>query len=139
MALLNQMVLPSAIGVELKLMSIALDAVQALSVAEAEETMAPAEEAGLATDEPLPADRDEGAETETAPSTFRTLGNLRPTPCARSAAHTNPRTTYKRFLVGRFIPSSLFVPSGRGFPTKDCAIHYGLCNPKSARGARLSS
>jgi hypothetical protein len=75
----------------LKLISIALDAVHALSngypVGYAVDTVSSADEAAL------PAGEDsEGVETETALSTLRTRGNLRPTPCIRSAAETRPTT-----------------------------------------------
>jgi hypothetical protein len=86
MALLNQMKLPSAIGVELKLDSIELNPVHAFSVAAAD--WIPTDEASLPTE-----DWDEGVATETVLSIFRTLGNLRPTPCTRRAIQTNPSTT----------------------------------------------
>jgi len=86
MALLNQMKLPPAIGVALKLDSIELDPVHALSVEAAD--WISTDEASLPTE-----DWDEGAPTETALSIFRTLGNLRPTPWTRSAIQINPSTT----------------------------------------------
>jgi len=86
MALLNQMKLPSAIAVELKLDSIEFDPVHAFSVAAAD--WISADEATVPTE-----DWDEGGATETELSIFRTLGSLRPTPCTRSAMQTNPSTT----------------------------------------------
>jgi len=86
MALLNQMKLPSAIAVELKLDSIEFNPVHAFSVEAAD--WIPTDEASRPIE-----DWDEGGATETALSMFRTLGNLRPTPCTRSAIQTTPSTT----------------------------------------------
>jgi len=72
MALLNQMKLPSAIGVELKLDSIELNEVHAFWLALAADTVAPADAAGLSTKDE---DEDEDTAPETAVSIFRTLGS----------------------------------------------------------------
>src|SRR5881628_2908554 len=88
MALLNQMKLPSAIAVELKLDLIELNPVHAFSVTKAADVVAPGDAASLPTD-----DGDETVAPETAVSIFRTLGNLRPTPCTSSAIQTDPSTT----------------------------------------------
>jgi hypothetical protein len=75
-ALLNQMVLPSEIGVELKLVSISLEAVHAPSVTlaeDAEDTVAAAGAAGLSTD-----DADVSAALETERRALRTFGSRSP-------------------------------------------------------------
>jgi len=73
-ALLNQMEFPSAIGAALKLDSIELNPVHALSVTSAEDTVAPEDAAWLPTDDGDD-DGDENDAPETAVSIFRTLGS----------------------------------------------------------------
>ena len=80
-ALLNQMKLPSAIGVALKLDSIEFNAVHDLSVRSTEDTVATADAASLPTDDGDDRDDDgdddgdENDALETAVSIFRTLGS----------------------------------------------------------------
>src|SRR6266536_5110378 len=88
MALLNQMKLPSAIAVELKLDSIELNPVHTLSVTKAADVVAPADAAWLPSDE-----GDETVAPETAVRARMIPGSLRPTPCTRSAAQTTASTT----------------------------------------------
>jgi hypothetical protein len=79
------MLLPSAIAVELKLSSIELKAVQALSVTEVEDTAASADAAGLST-----GDGGVSVALETALRVLRIFGSLRAVPCTRSPTHTKP-------------------------------------------------
>src|SRR6266542_4045852 len=88
MALLNQMKLPSAIAAELKLDSIELNPVHALSVTKAADVVAPGDAAGPPTDE-----GDETVAPETAVRARMIPGSLRPTPCTRNATQTKPSTT----------------------------------------------
>src|SRR6266540_7554266 len=88
MALLNQMKLPSAIAVELKLDLIELNPVHAFSVTKAADTVAPGDAAWPSTDE-----GDESVALETAVRTRIIPGSFRPIPCTRSAMQTKPSTT----------------------------------------------